>query len=259
MKYAINLNSVLPVRSEASEKSEMVTQLLFGEICEVDETAESFIRIKNTEDAYTGWADKKMLTQISAEEYHGLNTSNVFRVSMPVADVFCLSDKTMYRLSAGSFLPNYNVETSKFGVGNTLFQIHPDFVTYLPHSSKDSILSTAKVLLNTPYLWGGKTVMGIDCSGFVQLVFSLNGFKLSRDASQQAKEGLEISFSNALEGDLFFFGKENKITHVGIYAGDGRIIHASGRVKINTVDITGIYCDEISEYTHFLSLIRRIE
>ena len=100
--------------------------------------------------------------------------------------------------------------------------------------------------------------MGIDCSGFVQIVYSINGFQLPRDASMQALCGCDIRFDDIESGDLLFFEKENRITHVGIYMGDNKIIHASGRVKIDRLDSNGIYSEENSVYTHSLALIRRI-
>ena len=259
MKYAINLNSILPIRAESSERSEMVTQLLFGEICEVLDSKNTFVKIKNAQDGYVGWADAKMLERLSNEEYCKLEKDNSFRVLEVVADVFCLSNKTIYRLPMGSLLPNYNTDSSKFEVAGLAFQIHPDFVTYLPSSNKDGVVPVAKTFLNSPYLWGGKSLMGIDCSGFVQTVFSVNGFSLPRDASQQVSEGVAITLEEALPGDLLFFAKADRITHVGIYCGNERIIHASGRVRLDKIDDTGVYNDEISDYTHYLSAIRRIE
>ncbi len=115
------------------------------------------------------------------------------------------------------------------------------------------------MFLNTPYLWGGKNIFGIDCSGLVQVAFSMRGFDLPRDASMQVKEGIEISsFHEAQLLDLLFFKKNEKITHVGIYLGDGKIIHASEKVKIETVDEKGIIHSETNQYTHDLAAIRRI-
>lgn len=259
MEFAINLTAILPVRKSAAEASEMVTQLLFGEYCETFESENSFIRIKNGIDGYEGWVDKKMLTTISSEKYALLYKNSIFMTCTPISEVLCLRDKSIYRLSAGSLLPNYNPETNRFGIDDITFQIHPGFVTSIPQSpNKDGILTFAMQFLNIPYLWGGKNIFGIDCSGLVQTVFSLCGIKLLRDASQQAKAGENIPFVNAKPGDLFFFGKtHDKVTHVGIYIGNKQIIHASGRVRIDNVDEEGIYRGTNKEYTHHLLLIRR--
>ncbi|HNC29596.1 MAG TPA: C40 family peptidase, partial [Cyclobacteriaceae bacterium] len=113
--------------------------------------------------------------------------------------------------------------------------------------------------LNAPYLWGGKSPFGIDCSGFVQMVFKINGYKLQRDSAQQAKQGKNVSFQDMLPGDLMFFkNKENQIVHVGIFMGDEKIIHASGKVRIDHVNEEGILHMESRVYTHSFSLARRI-
>lgn len=259
MQYAINLNTVLPIRAEASEKSEMVTQLLFGDFCEVTEDKESFVKIKNHNDGYTGWADKKMLAEVSKEEFLKLQQQPIFRTLVPVADTFCLTDKTIYRLSAGSQLPFYNHEKSTFTVCDKTFQIHPSFVCYLPQPNEGNIIAAAMLFLNTPYLWGGKCIFGIDCSGFTQTVFSICGYSIQRDASMQAKEGTTIdSLEEAQPSDLVFFEKDARVTHVGILLSDNRIIHASGSVRIDSIDDKGIINKQTGEHTHFLSIIKRI-
>lgn len=259
MQYGINLNSILPVRAEASERSEMVTQLLFGEYCEVIEQVDSFTKIKNHIDNYIGWVDQKMITNILPSDYERLSNQPIFRTCVPMADTFCMTDKSIYRLSAGSLLPFYNHDNSSFTIADKTFQIHPSFVSYLPTTSKDNIIATAMLFLNTPYLWGGKSMLGIDCSGFVQTVYSICGFNITRDASTQVKEGIHIeSLDEALASDLLFFEKENKITHVGIYLGENKLIHASGKVKIETIDSKGIFNEMLNKHTHSLSTIRRI-
>lgn len=258
MKYAINLNAVLPVRAKASEASEMVTQLLFGEYCKVVGEDGTFLEIENHFDGYKGWVDKKMLTLISEEEYLELETEPIFRTIQPISDVFCLTNKTIYRLSAGSLLPHYSASNSTFEVGGLAFQIHPSFITYLPESNPAGIVPTAMMFLNTPYLWGGKHTLGIDCSGLVQVVFSMNGYTLPRDASQQVEVGEDISLEESTAGDLMFFQKNDKITHVGFYLGEGRIIHASGSVKIETVDAKGILSVK-GEYTHSLVRVKTLK
>lgn len=259
MKYAIYLNTALPVRSEASEAAEMVTQLLFGDTCELTEQKGSFVKIKNYRDNYQGWVDSKVLHELEEEIYNEINNGPIFRTCTPIADIFCMTDKTVYRLSAGSILPRYNIDKSNFEIGEKVFQIHPTFVTYLPQSNKENIIATAMLFLNTPYLWGGKNILGIDCSGLVQVVFALNGFSLPRDASVQAKEGAIInSLEEAQPTDLLFFEKEGRITHVGIFLGNNKVIHASGRVRIDNVDSHGIYNKETANYTHILSTIKRV-
>jgi len=259
MDYAIFLNMMLPVRAEASEASEMVTQLLFGESCRILNEKDSFVEIENYQDKYRGWVDRKMLTPISIDIFNNLAQSPLFRTIVPIADVFCMNDKSIYRLSAGSTLPFYNYENSDFEIAGQRFQIHPSFVTYLPGASKDNIIASARLFINTPYLWGGKSILGIDCSGLTQVVYSMNGYDLPRDSGVQAKEGIGIkSLTDAEPTDLLFFSKNEKNTHVGIYLGNNKIIHASGKVRIDKVDEKGIYNEDIMQYTHNLSVIKRI-
>ncbi|MEN9917878.1 MAG: hypothetical protein RL662_314 [Bacteroidota bacterium] len=259
MNYAIFLNTALAIRAEARESAEMVTQLIFGEYVEIIDSQNSFAKIKNRIDGYEGWADQKMLTEISEDTYNRLMSQPVFRTNVPVADVFCLTDKSIYRLSAGSILPFYQHEASGFEIAQRKYQIHPSFVTYLPNSYKDNILAAAMLFQNAPYLWGGKTIMGIDCSGLVQSVFNMNGVNLPRDASMQVHEGQTIdTLENAMPSDLLFFEKNGRITHVGIYMGDCKIIHASGKVRIDKVDEKGVYNIDTESYTHQLASIKRI-
>lgn len=259
MKYAININPVLPIRAEAKEWSEMVTQLLFGEICEIIGKENSFIQIKNTKDSYTGWADEKMLSEITKEEFEQIKSTPLFVTCTPIADMFCLTDKTVYHLSAGSILPLYDHETNSLNIVGKKFQIHSSYVSYINGCSKQNIVPSAKLFLNTPYLWGGKNIFGIDCSGLVQTVYNMNGYTLPRDAKDQILLGNTItSIEEAEDGDLLYFEKDGKITHVGIYIGEDKLIHSSGRVKIEVIDKIGIINTETQQYSHKLHTIKRL-
>lgn len=257
--YAIYLNTVLPVRANPDERSEMVTQLLFGQTCKILEICGSFSKIKDSDDGYEGWVDSKMLNIIDRSEYNTLQESPVFRICVPLADAFCLTDKTVYHLSAGSKLPYYNPETNSIEIAGKKYQIHSSFVSYISNDAKQNIVPTAIIFMNTPYLWGGKNILGIDCSGFTQVVFSLCGYNLLRDASMQNTQGRAINaLSKAEAGDLLFFDKMGKIAHVGIYLGENKIIHASGKVRIDKIDDNGIFNTETENYTHRLTSIRRM-
>jgi cell wall-associated NlpC family hydrolase len=168
----------------------------------------------------------------------------------------------------GSSLPHLN--ELRFQVGNKVFfydglvsEIRlQDTFTNLPHSpeNKQQLVGDAMLYLNAPYLWGGRTPFGIDCSGFVQMVYKLQGLKLLRDASQQATQGEVISLlAEAEQGDLAFFDdEEGNITHVGMIIDSQRIIHCSGRVQIDNLDHEGIFNVRLQKYTHKLRLIKRI-
>lgn len=259
MKYAININSVLPVRLEASESSEMISQLLFGEQCRIIDFKDSFFKIENEFDKYIGWVDKKGLLIIDQNKYKDLKASPVFCTCVPLADAFCLTDKTIYKLTAGSIIPFYDPTNSTFIIGDKKFQIHSSFVSLLSDSIKENIIPYTRLFENTPYLWGGKNILGIDCSGLVQLAYFLSGYRLTRDTSTQINEGIEInSLDKAEATDLIFFEKNKKVVHVGIYLGNNKIIHASGKVRIDAVDNVGIYNSDLEEYTHHILTIRRI-
>lgn len=259
MEYAVNFNSIMPVRAEASERSEMVTQLLFGEHCIISEKKDSFFKIKNYFDDYEGWVDKKMLTQIDKNEYERLSVNPAFRTQELITSIYSEDDNSVYHLTLGSVLSNYNESTKKFGSGKFNYKVSDNtIIKNTQNCNTDNIVSTALIMLNTPYLWGGKSIMGIDCSGFIQIVFATNGILLPRDASQQALKGESVNWSNIQSGDLLFFEKERKITHVGMYLNESKIIHASGKVRIDAIDLQGIYNKETEEYTHNLTSIKRI-
>ena len=150
-----------------------------------------------------------------------------------------------------SFLNNESVNTCNYDFeGAKVSGIKP----------KSELIKTAFMYLNAPYLWGGKSPFGIDCSGFTQMVYKLNGYKLLRDASQQSKQGDALSFIEESEpGDLAFFdNEEGNIIHVGIMMEDNYIIHASGKVRIDRLDHLGIYNSEANRHTHKLRVIKKI-
>ena len=246
--YAINLNPILPVRSKAEEQAEMTTQLLFGELFTIVATLEKWLYISNQNDEYRGWIDSKMATEISEEDFTLLAAQIPMCIFKPVAECFVGNGKIT--LPAGSLVRSFGD-----------YEFLPDSLMKRGHQppSENLIVSIAKSFLNAPYLWGGKTIFGIDCSGLVQIVFSICGIQLPRDASQQAKCGEFVSsLTEAQIADLAFFENTNKkIIHVGILLDNETIIHASGKVKIEKIDNTGIISQNTGEYTHKLKFIKR--
>jgi cell wall-associated NlpC family hydrolase len=158
----------------------------------------------------------------------------------------------------GSFLPNYKKNNVSFNKNEYIF----DGLTVdsSKKNSKNKLIENAYIYLNAPYLWGGRSPLGIDCSGFTQLLYKLNGVQLPRDASQQAKVGQTLSFVEESEaGDLAFFdNEEGNIIHVGMVLDNNRIIHASGKVRIDRLDHQGIYNVDTHKYSHRLRLIKKI-
>ncbi|MBP1616504.1 MAG: hypothetical protein H6Q14_331 [Bacteroidetes bacterium] len=258
--FFINLNAIVPVRREPKESSEMVSQLLFGEFGSVLELGDSFFCIKNHFDAYVGWVDAKMILEISKEEYGNLLSKSVYRINVPLIDAMNESDNSVLRLPGGAVLPYFDANAGTFGFGEKLrYKVSSGFVNEANMAKPDGIVAVAGLFLNAPYLWGGKNVFGIDCSGFVQVVASINGYSLPRDASMQAEVGQGVSFlKDAAPGDLAFFEKKGKISHVGILLSPETIIHASGHVKVEKIDDTGILSSISGEYTHYLAAVKTL-
>lgn len=258
MEFGICLLSIVPMRGEASDKSEMVNQLLFGDLVLIAERKGDWLFVRKAYDNYEGWVDKKQIEALDEQEYYSLNKANAIYI-YDLADI--IEDK-----SSNSFIPIVlgstirNINNNSFQIAGKEFHFSGDLTSINQHPSFAKIYETALLLLNAPYLWGGISPFGIDCSGFIQIVYKLVGINLLRDASQQATQGEQISLiEEAKPGDLLFFdNQEGAIVHVGILLNDQKIIHASGKVRIDSIDHQGIYNKELKKYTHNLRLIKRI-
>ncbi len=249
LKYAYCKVSISPVRAENKDQAEIVTQLLFGEVFQIEEIEGSWCKIQTYYDNYPGWIDVKHFKPLTEKEFgrwmDGItNEKSIFRnLNTPWGK---------QRIVKGSFIPFS--DHLPFKIGPDEFQLEEAFDL----KSSDSIYELATEYLNTPYLWGGKTPFGIDCSGLTQTVFRFFGINLPRDASQQVDHGLEIDITEQQSGDVaFFHNKNGKIIHVGILNGKGDIVHASGCVRIDKLTIDGILNSESNELTHHLNCIKR--
>ncbi|RDK85292.1 C40 family peptidase [Marinirhabdus gelatinilytica] len=248
MKYGLCNLSIVPLRLEAADTSEMVTQVLYGETFKVVEQRKKWSRIRLFFDTYEGWIDNKQFVLIAEEDYHTLNKQKPRLVS-DLVGMLTTEENMLLALPLGC------------NVAAASYLKHISEGTYVSEKQpKAHIVDTALLYLNAPYLWGGKTPFGIDCSGFTQMCYKLNGYKLLRDASQQATQGEPLSFIEESEpGDLAFFDNtEGDITHVGIIMKDNYIIHAHGKVRIDRIDHTGIFNYEQRQHTHKLRVIKRI-
>ena len=255
MEFGICILNNIPLRIEASDTSEMVSQLLFGEHFTVLETKKQWLYVKLAFDGYRGWIDSKQVEEISKEYFDNLqNTKPHFLKEL--INFITTSDEKLIPLSIGATLPNY--KDHKFSINKSIYSIEAKVED--SKLNKKSIVETAFMYLNAPYLWGGKTPFGIDCSGFTQMVYKMNGYKLFRDASQQAKQGEVLSFIEESEpGDLAFFdNNEGNIIHVGIILANNYIIHASGKVRLDRLDQSGIYNEDTKRHTHKLRMIKEI-
>lgn len=240
--------TVIPVRAEHDDASEIVTQLLFGEFAMILEVHNQWRKIQIVHDDYIGWVDNKQLIPISQEAFKQFNNKKA-RLQNETA----LIQTSLGRQTVLAGTPILS-ENKKF----TIDKYHFEWLTELQTTSK-SIVEIAMRYLNAPYLWGGRTMFGIDCSGFSQTVYQQAGIYINRDASQQVLQGEEIAFNNQQAGDLAFFKSEKtgNITHVGILLENNKIIHAHGRVRIDTLDETGIYDEKQKNYSHRFYNIKR--
>jgi uncharacterized protein YgiM (DUF1202 family) len=245
--------AIIPLRAEASDKSEIVSQILFGEHFEILEQLKQWSRIKMQYDDYEGWIDTKQFQEITESNFKQLSTDAII-LNADLIEYITAPSNLLIPIPLGSSLSflNYNeINTANFDFeGTKTSGIKP----------KNLLLNSAFMYLNAPYLWGGKTPFGIDCSGFTQMVYKLNGYKLLRDASQQALQGEALSFIEESEpGDLAFFdNEEGNIIHVGIIMENNYIIHASGKVRIDRLDHLGIYNADSNKHTHKLRVIKKI-
>ena len=248
--------ALMPVRADSKDASEQVTQLLFGEHYEVLEVAANgrWYRIRINFDNYEGWIDHRQHTTISDAYYEQINLSN-YKVSLELTTTI-LYRKQSLMILLGSILP---ISTSELFKMEEQLAFNGESKALGQRLNYEFLRNTAFRYLNAPYMWGGRTPFGIDCSGFTQMVFRINGYSLLRDASQQAGQGTAVSFTDAEPGDLAFFTNDNgKVTHVGLLLEDRQIIHASGRVRVDILDEKGIFSEETNEYTHQLAFLRRM-
>jgi hypothetical protein len=245
-------NVFVPLRSGPSHKSEMLSQVLFGEKYRILESIGHWYKIITLFDNYTGWIDINHLQHSEAD-----GDSKGMVLNRPL---LCYrEDLTRLVLEAGCEIYEPDFKQMTFSCGKDRFTASSDFnPSYL--KVNEAIGDTAMKFINSPYIWGGRIPSGIDCSGFVQLVYKIHNIGIPRDSRQQAEYGSGISFiDETVPGDLVFFDDDRgRISHVGMILSQGLVIHASGRVRIDIIDHQGIYKNEIKGYSHKLRTIRRI-
>ncbi len=255
MSYFFTSEAVVPMRGEPKESAEMVSQVLFGEKGEILTTHDSWCQIRCAEDDYEGWVDRKMILEIDPETVEAICD---YRFVLDGA--LLMEDQTEMRLPLGARIPlrsseelpvNFQIENRSWSILDSLHMIVAQ--------EKTQLISLSRYFLNIPYLWGGRSGWGLDCSGFIQVLFRMVGLKIPRDASLQASHGEEVPFGEHMPGDLAFFRKENqnRITHVGMLVSKASIIHASGKVRLDFLRENGIINARNNQLTHNLVFIKR--
>ncbi|MCF6223855.1 MAG: C40 family peptidase [Flavobacteriaceae bacterium] len=255
MSFGIcNLNSVA-IRKEPNSKSEMVSELLFGETFHIIDYENKWFKIVLDYDLYEGWVLKNQIIEINENIYQEIINNND-HISNELVTFITDKSNRLQTITLGATLPFFKNNQFKILESNYDF----DGKTKSKELSKNDIVNTSHIYLNTPFLWGGKTPFGIDCSGFTQMVYKINGRALFRDAHQQASQGEVLSFIEESEpGDLAFFDNEDgEIVHVGIILADNYIIHCDGKIRIDRLDQSGIYNVDTKRHTHQLRVMKQV-
>ncbi len=259
MNYGISNLSIIPVRIEPSEKSEMVTQILFGEHFEIREQIVGWTNVKLAFDGYEGWVDSKMITPIQERTKRKIEKSSM-AVTSDIITIVPVNEEQNLMLVAGSSLPVWRPTLKQFSVTRDTYLATGEVVYGNLKDPRKIAINQALKYFNAPYLWGGRTPFGIDRSGLTQIIYKMIGVKIPREATGQVKMGEAMSFVDEAEpGDLAFFDDdEGNIVHVGIIWKRNKIIHASGQVRIDNVDQFGIFNVDTQRYTHKMRVMKKI-
>ncbi|WP_299017693.1 NlpC/P60 family protein [uncultured Polaribacter sp.] len=255
MLYGICNLSIVALRKEASHKSEMTNQVLFGEHFEILENQQKWSRIKLAFDGFEGFIDNKQFTSISYKEYQMLSEGNV-SYSAELVDFITNVNNELTTITIGAVLPLLKETECELSDETYSYQ----GAIFSGKLDKSAILKTSFTFLNCPYLCGGKSPFGIDCSAFTQMVYKLCGYQLQRNVIEQAAQGEVLSFIEESEpGDLAFFdNEEGEIVHVGVILNNYNIIHVHDKVRIDSLDHSGIFNTDLQKHTHKLRVIKKI-
>lgn len=252
MENAICNVAAAPMRAEPAHRSEMSNQLLFGETMQVLEHKDEWLRVKTNYDEYEGW-----ITHHLIQNYDPSMVADPWRFVASGLVNPVTAGNQLINAPMGSFLSGYSEETRT--LWDETYKYHGTVKDTKQAVEIDYLWKISHAWLNAPYLWGGKTFMGVDCSGFVQTLFKVMGIKIPRDAWQQALAGEEIKdVENTKTGDLAFFHNEKgRVTHVALILQPNQVIHASGKVRVDILNESGIINSDNGKKTHDFNGIRR--
>jgi gamma-D-glutamyl-L-lysine dipeptidyl-peptidase len=252
MEFAVLIVPAAPVRRKPRHDAEMSSQLLFGEIVTVLKyKRDKWAKVRSLHDQYEGWISSFLLEPVSEREATALQAS----VVTDLLNTIHIGDKPMH-IPAGANLPGFNGTTGQ--IGSLTYAYNGKWKDRFGEDySGELLLSTALNWLNVPYMWGGRTPLGADCSGFVQVNAKLCGRDLPRDTWQQAQVGSTVKkLKDASPGDIVFFDDNDTIVHVGILVSPQEVLHEYGKVRIDPIDKKGIINADTGKRTHSLRLIR---
>ncbi|WP_375324039.1 NlpC/P60 family protein [Flagellimonas sp. GZD32] len=249
MQYGICPLSIVPIRTNPDGCSEMTSQLQYGEHFKILESRKKWSRIRVAYDRFEGWVPNNQITVVPEQVYEELDALEHTKICCDIISHIYASDGMLLPILLGSMMNAPEL------LGHTF-----EGSVQEGQNVKEGLIDTAILYLKAPFLGGGKTPFGIDCSGFTQMVYKINGYALGRTAEEQSKQGEALSFIEESEpGDLAFFdNNEGVIDHVGIILKDNYIIHVNGHVRIDRIDHTGIFNTDEKLYTHQLRVIKKI-
>lgn len=257
MSYGICPLSIAPIRSSSSDSSEMVSQLLFGELVEIiDKKGRQWVKVRCHWDNLVGWVAATQVKPITPSEFELFGEHFAYNLELMQA---VMANDFFMPIILGAQLPNFDGIRFQLDGQSYTFSgqaIFPNDIV----ATADFIIKIARRYLNAPALAGGRSPFGIDASGLMQNIFKIIGIKLPREANQQVYLGEAVDFvEEAKAGDVAFFeDSKGRVNHVGLMLSDSEILHAHGKVRMDKIDHFGIYSDEESRYTHKLRVVKRI-
>lgn len=258
--FGIINQSLAPLRAEPFERSEMISQLIFGETFSIVEKHREWLRVNVSYDNYEGWIDTKLCEVIDEEQMNLLTIDGASRLATCLFSTTKQGCEHPIKLCPGAVLYSFDKTMGTHSLVNEIYKTQSTPFAKEDDNQADTLLEVLRPFMNAPYLWGGRSPYGIDCSGLVQVAYKIMGYKIPRDASQQVLNGETIDFLNLTKpGDLAFFDdEEGNIVHVGIILHNNKIVHSSGHVKVDLLDQQGVYSTSQKKYTHKLRVIKRV-